>query len=97
MCRVPDPAKFLADMKDLVVEGGAFVLVSPFSVNSPQNPYSTRIATFFPKGHSLHLVGFKPWAVVLNLHPPLSSLELKSVYFGPMTLTRALPTLEVAP
>jgi hypothetical protein len=46
MCRVPDPAKFLADMKDLVVEGGAFVLVSPFSVNSPQNPHRTRIATF---------------------------------------------------
>jgi len=36
MCRVPDPAKFLADMKDLVVEGGAFVLVSPFSVTHPQ-------------------------------------------------------------
>jgi len=31
MCRVPDPNKFLRDMKDVVSEGGTFVLVSPFS------------------------------------------------------------------
>mmetsp|Transcript_47601 Transcript_47601/g.126228 ORF Transcript_47601/g.126228 Transcript_47601/m.126228 type:complete len:278 (-) Transcript_47601:12-845(-) len=31
LCRVPNPAKFLRDVRDVVKEGGVFVIISPYS------------------------------------------------------------------